>query len=376
MNIWVSAGDSAGHLFPALAFLESFAERFPEGRVLLVASRRAAPYLDRAAASLEPQPSFERWELEPFAFPGRPSWRWVASLARLARALPRVRRRLAAERPDLVVAFGGYLSVPVLWAAHREGIPALLHEQNARWGRASRVAARWADRIAVSFAPVDARPDGRVVFTGNLIRRKIRVRAAREAQKFRRPADILTVGVVGGSQGSRTLNRLAARALGNLLVEFDSLRVIHVAGERDCEAVRGLARCAGGRYEVRAWVDAPEDFYPQLDVLIARAGSSTLFEAALFGIPQVLVPYPRAGAHQEWNARALADVGAAEMVLERNGEAADRLEQTVRALLSDEDRRLLLASRVLAFGPGEAPERMLAEALALARARGEMFSHA
>ena len=377
MNIWVAAGDSAGHLFPALAFLEAFAERFPQGQVVLIASPQARRYLERCG-NLRPQPAYELWQVEPFAFPGRPSWTWLVSLARLSKSFGAVRRRMAAARPDLAVAFGGYLSVPVLWAARREGVPTLLHEQNARWGRATRLAARWADRIAVSFAPQEARPDARVVFTGNLIRRSIRERAAREAQKPRRSADTLTVGVLGGSQGSRSLNRLASRVLQKLLGEFGSLRVLHLSGDTDAELLRASAASFNGRYEVMAWEGAPESFYSRLDFLIARAGSSCLAEAALFGVPLVLVPYPHAGGHQEWNARVFRDGGAAELVAERGGDAEARLEQAVRTLLLDEERRLLAASCILRYGPSRAPERFLSEAIGLTRtqAHSEAMSHA
>jgi len=285
----------------------------------------------------------------------------AAALARLPLNVLAARRLLRRFRPDVVVGAAGYVCVPVVLAASTLRIPVLLLEQNAMPGKAVRLLARRARAVATAFVTTAARlPGARVVHTGNPLRAEV-LAALPLALPPREVAEHLLV--MGGSQGARRLNDALAGCVRPLLEAYPGLRITHACGARDADWVQSTRAALPAelreRYQVSAYFDDIAARLASSDLVVMRAGGSSLAEVSALGRPMVLVPYPFAGGHQYDNAAPYVDAGAA--VLLRDEEcSAQRLQREVEALLGDPSRRRALASASAAMGRPDAAERVVA----------------
>lgn len=238
---------------------------------------------------------------------------------RLAASVPQAAVILARHRPAAVFTTGGYVAIPTVIAARLLGIPVLLWEGNVTPGRSVRLIAPWVRAVAVSYEAtcVALSTAGRPCFvTGTPIRdtRDVDREAARERLAIPPGARLLLV--FGGSQAVRRLNRAVADALPRLV---ERVHVLHVTGHEGYAAAlagrEALPLDLRTRYRPHAFLrDEMLDALAAADLLVGRAGSSTLAEAAAFGLPMIVVPYPHAGGHQRANARAFLEAGAARLV--------------------------------------------------------------
>jgi UDP-N-acetylglucosamine--N-acetylmuramyl-(pentapeptide) pyrophosphoryl-undecaprenol N-acetylglucosamine transferase len=263
----------------------------------------------------------------------------VSSVPRLALRLPLVYREAARHlrrfRPQVVLATGGYVCVPVALAARRRSIPVLLLEQNLLPGRAVHWLAPRVQLVASTF-PETAKflPRARVVCTGNPVRLSFAELAGRPQLPEAPPALL----VMGGSQGARRLNEVLLAALPSLLRAMPQLTVIHLTGPADHDQVVAWASEAGlpvgGRYQPSPFVADVAERLAAASLVVMRAGGSSLAEVACLGRPMVLVPYPHAGEHQSANARPFEAVGAARVIAD-NDLTAELMERTVQEVIGD-----------------------------------------
>ncbi|MEA2622708.1 MAG: UDP-N-acetylglucosamine--N-acetylmuramyl-(pentapeptide) pyrophosphoryl-undecaprenol [Chloroflexota bacterium] len=274
---------------------------------------------------------------------------------RLGASVPQAAALLARFRPDVIYTTGGYVSVPVLMAAAPARIPSLLWEGNRIPGRSVRVTARLARAIGVSFqATCEALP-GNCFVTGTPIRSFEGVDRAAARASFGLPQDVPLALVFGGSQAVRRLNAAVADALPRLV---DGIAVMHLTGESGYAAAlrrrEALPEDQRARYRPYPFLrDEMAQALVAADLIVGRAGSSTLAEATALGLPMVVVPYPHAAAHQEANARELVDGGAAELVRDEDFDG-DALMKAC-AILSDPGRRARMAEASTRLGrPGAA----------------------
>ena len=236
----------------------------------------------------------------------------------------------------------------------------LLHEQNVVMGRANRMLARWADCVAVSFPETQATLDGTPsVVAGLPVRDRIgRVSRVEAARRFGVNPERPTLFVLGGSQGAHAINDLMIRVAALLSPqERAAWQILHVTGLAD-EAV---VREAYVRHQVTAWV-APvfvemEAAYAHADVVIARAGASTIAELACCGTPSILIPYPHAGGHQRANAQLVEAIGGGLMIAEEEA-TPERLLASARRILSDERLRTMMGTQVRALHRADAAQRI------------------
>jgi UDP-N-acetylglucosamine--N-acetylmuramyl-(pentapeptide) pyrophosphoryl-undecaprenol N-acetylglucosamine transferase len=261
---------------------------------------------------------------------------------RMPGAVRQARRLIRASRAQVVVGAAGYVCVPVVLAARREGVPVVLLEQNAVPGRAVRLLARRASRVAVSFAETAALlPGARVTVTGNPVRREFRGGPPLPAA----PGHLL---VMGGSQGARRINRALAAAAPALLQRHAALRIVHQCGRLDLDemtAARGeLTAPLRDRWEIAAFFADMASPIAAADLVVMRAGGSSLAEVSAMGRPMIVVPYPHAGDHQRHNVRPYAEAGAAVVVADEECDGA-RLEREITALLDDPGRWQTMAQR-------------------------------
>jgi UDP-N-acetylglucosamine--N-acetylmuramyl-(pentapeptide) pyrophosphoryl-undecaprenol N-acetylglucosamine transferase len=353
-----AGGGTAGHVFPAVATARALRDIDPELEPVFVGVE------DRLEAQLVPAAGFRLHTIATPSIPRRLSPRLLTVPSNLRRSVARTVEIAREEEAVAAVTFGGYVSFPVARAAWKLQLPLVLHEQNAVPGLANRIAARWADRIAVS-VPGSAlrfrRPE-RCAVTGNPVRDEIAgldrmaLRPAARERFDLRP-DRPTLLVFGGSQGARSINRAIIEAY-HLWGDLD-LQILHATGRATHEAtatawarVREAGR--GPRVRVLDFIESMADAYAAADLVVCRAGATSIAELTALGIPSVLVPYPHATAdHQTENARALARAGGA-IVIEDGALDGRSLVDVCRPLLSDHDRLEELADASLAFGRPDA----------------------
>jgi len=296
--------------------------------------------------------------------------RAARNITRLAKGYRQAQRLVASFRPQAVLATGGYVSVPLVLAAHRAGCRVLIYLPDMEPGLAVRWLSRYADRVAVSFDDVARRLPGaedghnaKVVVTGYPVRRAL-FETSRSAARaaLHLPADAAVVLIVGGSRGARSINAAVRSALRGLL---EQAYVIHVTGFEDyseLDALRGgLGPVLRDRYQPYAYLyQQMTDALAASDLVVARAGAATLGEFPAVGLPAVLVPYPYAGQHQRVNAGYLASRGAA--VIVEDAELDARLLPVVSELLADGERLRAMAEaarRIAAPGAAAAIARHL-----------------
>ncbi len=356
LRVVLAGGGTGGHLYPALAVAERFREA--GAQVLFVGTRGGL------GAKVVPGHGF------PMAFvharglgggaPGalkavfETAWGLLEGLLLLRR-----------ERPHLILGSGGYVCVPVVLAAALLRIPSILMEQNAIPGKAIRLLARFARKICVSLPGCrDGLPEDRIEVTGNPIREEILTRdraQAREALGLPQGRPCLLV--TGASQGAASLNRAVIQALPGWREQ--DWTVLHLTGPRHLDEVlcrtEGLT---GGNLDYRAF-GYQEDIaglYAAADLVVCRAGATTLAEITARGLPAILVPYPFAAErHQDHNAAVLAERGAALVLADE--QIQEGLQEAVAELFSHPDRLLGMAQASSGLGRPQAAARVVQVAL-------------
>jgi UDP-N-acetylglucosamine--N-acetylmuramyl-(pentapeptide) pyrophosphoryl-undecaprenol N-acetylglucosamine transferase len=310
-----------------------------------------------------------RFDLLPMEPLYRRAWwrnlRWPVIAARAWRGAGHV---LARERPAIVIGTGGYAAGPVVWRAQRAGIPTVLQEANAFPGLATRLLARRARQIHLAFPEARARltagPTTEVCVSGNPVRPPEPGDRTAALAQFGLPPGRPTVLVIGGSQGARALNEAVAGAiaLGALGGGGGGVNVLWGTGLAHHARYAHLE--APGHVVVRGFFDPIAPAYRAADLVVSRAGS-TVAELCAWGKASVLVPLPTAAAdHQTFNARALADVGAAVLLLERDLSPRS-LADVVTALVGDPGRLASLAAAARGRGHPDAARVIMSKILTL-----------
>lgn len=334
-----SGGGTGGHLYPALALADAVRELRPDVQAVFVGAERGVESRvlpERGEEHLlVPVRGFQRGR-------GLANWRAVPALAR---SLARVARLFQRMDPEVVVVTGGYAGGPAGLAAGAFRVPLLLQEQNAVPGVTTRVLARWADRVHLAFPEaadhLPPRARGRTRTTGNPVRPAPDLPRVDARARFDLPAGGDLLLVVGGSQGSRALNRtledvVTAVARGEM-ERPEGLQVLWSTGPAHLDGVRGVLREAGdpGWVRAMAYIDDMPAALAAADLAVSRAGAMATAELLNQGLPAVLVPFPAAAAdHQRRNARALEEAGAAVM-MEEDGLTGGALWSRVTGLLGD-----------------------------------------
>lgn len=360
----IAGGGTGGHVFPGVAVAEAL-HAYGLVEVLWIGTGR--PVEEKVLAG-------RGWDVRVLRvrpLQGANLLGMARALAGLPVATARAWGWLRAFRPHVVFGVGGYVSGPVLLAARFLGTPTALHEQNVIPGLANRLGARFAKRIFVSFRESAAYfPSGRVQVTGNPVRQSV---IAPMEGNLSEKGQGQTVLVLGGSQGASGLNRLACKAFKVLWGSGFDVRVIHQTGDEARISVEEGYSQARDRAEVRSFIHDMGAAYRQSDLVLCRAGATTVAELAAVARPAVLVPYPLAASgHQEANAVEMVKAGAA--VLVREGETdAETLASKMRALLENPARLAKMGQRAASLArPSAAAEiaRALAQ-LAHGSYRGE-----
>ena len=346
MQFVVSAGGTAGHINPALAVADELRGRGHD--ILFVGTP------DHLEATLARDAGFEFAGFRVSGFDKAHPTTLVTSGVKILRAARTVQRLFGERRVDAAVTFGAYVCVPVGLAATRTGVPLVVHEQNSIPGMANVFLAQRADAVALAYDSCAQHldPKSPPVVCGNPVRASFGgTDRATARRKLSIPMTATVLSVMGGSLGASHINRAVCKMKKRLLSTED-LVVIHSAGQGDFEATEAelaLRDKQRERWRLFSYIDDIADVLAASDLVISRAGASSLAEIATLGVPSVLVPYPHARAdHQTLNAHALADIGAACIVADSDLDT-DGFPALVLDLLSDPARlvRMSRAARTL-----------------------------
>lgn len=312
MRVIVTAGGTAGHTSPCEAVIEALRQRDPQLHVQWIGKRGAIE--DRVATRLGV--SFRSIPME--GWPRKQSLRRLAVGGKLLYSLVRVSMYLRRFRPHVVIGFGGYVSLPVIMAAQRMGYTTAIHEQNSRLGMANRMTAPRASNVFVSYESTLGVPDGvQTAVVGNPVREGFIAPPSKvEACKHMGlDPELPVLLVTGGSQGAQTLNRVLSDALQQF--HEAGIQILWLAGKGGAAEARDKAESMGGAVQVFSFLDDMPSAFAAADLIVSRAGASSTAEIAAMRKPSILVPYPHAtDNHQEANARAFEEAGAATLLLD------------------------------------------------------------
>ncbi|MBI4429182.1 MAG: undecaprenyldiphospho-muramoylpentapeptide beta-N-acetylglucosaminyltransferase [Ignavibacteriales bacterium] len=349
-KILFAGGGTGGHLFPALAIAEEVSTQRPDAEMLFVGTRdkieaRVVPQRGYAFATIWISGFHRRFTLENILFPVKAMTSYFQSLALVKNF-----------RPDVVVGTGGYVCGPILFAAVNRGIPVVVHESNSYPGVTTRLIAHRATKVFTAFGATNRwlkRKDN-IELVGTPVRKVLRnVSRNASAKFFGLRASRKTVLVFGGSLGAASLNN----AVMEMLASFGQkdIQLIWQTGEKDYPAIERELRKRKPLW-VGPFIDRMECAYGAADLIVCRAGATTVAELTALGKPSVLVPYPHAAAdHQTRNAMTLVDAGAATMIADH--QVKKELGKTILGLLGNERalKRMSAAAKKLGR-PGAAKE--------------------
>ncbi len=308
MRVLIAGGGTGGHLFPAVAMAEAFRAKDPAGRILFVGTDNP---LETSALSKR---GFDHVGIAARGLKGLRFWRQIRSLAKVAKGFFQGVGVIWRFKPDIIIGVGGYASGPVALAARLMGRRMVIHEQNLVPGFTNRILARFAHRIFISFPDHPAVfKNSKTVVTGNPVRREFF--AAHTPEKATKG---FTVLVVGGSQGANAINRSVVEALDHLK-EPARMSFIHQTGPKDAGWVATAYERHGIEATVEPFFDDMANGYHVANLVICRAGATTVAELTALGKPAIFVPFPfAANNHQELNARYVANAGGGEVILEKD----------------------------------------------------------
>ena len=347
MRILLAGGGTAGHTSPLLATADALRRLDPTTEVTCLGTSRGLE------TRVVPAAGYPLELVPPVPLPRKPGADLLRVPGRLRGAVRETLAVLDRVRPDVVVGYGGYVSMPAYLAARRRRLPVVVHEQNSLPGLANKAGARIATRVAVSFPDT---PLPRAEHVGLPIRRMISTldRGALRAEArafFGLDADRPTLVVTGGSQGARRLNESvsgAARALGEAGVQ-----VLHVVGPRG----EATPEPTGTPYVVVPFVERMDLALAAADLMVCRAGASSVTEAAAVGLPAVFVPLPHGNGEQPLNARPVVDAGGALLVSD-DAFSSEWVAATVPGLANDPDRLAAMGAAAAATVPRDADDKL------------------
>ncbi|MGB8020666.1 MAG: undecaprenyldiphospho-muramoylpentapeptide beta-N-acetylglucosaminyltransferase [Candidatus Nanopelagicales bacterium] len=346
MHVVLAGGGTAGHVEPALNLADALRRRDPEVGITALGTEKGLE------TRLVPARGYQLRLIPPVPLPRRPSMDLLTLPGRVRAALRQTEAILAEVQADVVVGFGGYVSLPAYLAARRTGTTLVIHEANARPGLANRVGARFTPHVAEAVA--GTLPHG--VRLGIPLRRAIST-LDRDATRPEACAalgldpGLRTILVFGGSQGAVRINSAVAAALPGLL-ELD-LQVLHSVGQANIESITA----SDPRYHPVAYLDRMDLAYSAADLVVCRSGALTCAELSAVGLPAIYVPFPIGNGEQRLNALPVVGAGGGLLIADEELDGESLLAD-VTALITDPVRLRRMGEKAAAHGVRDADERL------------------
>ncbi len=353
MRFLISGGGTGGHIFPAVSIANALRELEPDCQILFVGA------LGRMEMERVPQAGYEIIGLPVRGFDRKRPWRNISVLIDLMRSMRQVKKVIREFKPDVAIGVGGYASGAAMKVAAQMGIPVLLQEQNGFAGVTNKLLKNDAARICVAYEGMERFfPAEKIILTGNPVRQNLTSGVKNENLKTK------TLLIIGGSLGARTINEAIRAALPELSKQ--ELHVVWQTGKTYYADCKAACEAAGSPANIECldFLSDMPDRYAQADLVISRAGASSISELCLLGKPCILVPSPNvAEDHQTHNAMALVRKDAA--VLVKDAEAKDKLVATALQLLADDRRLQTLHTNILTLAQPDSARRIAEEVLKL-----------
>ena len=349
MRYLISGGGTGGHIFPAVSIANALKELDPEAEILFVGA------LGRMEMERVPQAGYQIVGLPVRGFNRAKPWKNISVLIDLLRSLHQVKKIIRDFRPDVGVGVGGYASGAAMWQAAKMGIPILLQEQNGFAGVTNKLLKNKASKICVAYEGMERFfPADKIILTGNPVRQNLLDGKKTKDDKRK------SLLIIGGSLGAKTINDAIAGGANKLSAA--GIRVVWQTGKYYYDKYKNLS---DDNLEIHDFLSDMPDRYAQADLVISRAGASSISELCLLGKPAILVPSPNvAEDHQTHNAMALVNKEAA--ILVKDAEAADKLVNTALELIQDDKKLKALHTNVLKLAQKDSAKRIAQEVMALA----------
>jgi len=350
ISVIIAGGGTGGHIFPGIAVAQEFKRRDAEAAILFVGTARGLE------TKIVPREGFELKLIEVAALKRVSLFKRIRSLLMLPKSFLAVRSLIREIRPDIVIGVGGYASGPVVLMASLMNVPTLIAEQNALPGFTNRVLSRFVKAAAVTFDEAKEYFGEKAEITGNPVR-------AEFFDVLPRPPldtdDAVHIFITGGSQGARAINMAIIEALPLLAEEKDGLSITHQTGEHDYDKVRATYLELGWKVEVKPFIEKMIDEFAKADLVITRAGATTVAELAAAGRPALMIPFPfAADDHQRKNAEAIERAGAGRMILQAEL-TPERLAQELLWLVRDPQQLARMAEASKKLGHPEAAAKVV-----------------
>jgi len=354
IRVVITGGGTGGHLYPGIALAEELKRRDPSTEIIFMGNERGIE------AKVIPREGYPIKFIPASGFVGKGIAGKVTAVFRLLKGIRESYRYLGEMMPDLVVGTGGYVSLGPVISAKLLSIPVMIMEQNSVPGRTNRLLGHIADAVCITYQESMARfPRNKVYLTGNPVREKVLRGSKTSALRlFSLREDLFTVFVFGGSSGATSINRAVVDGLQYLLDLKGEIQFLHQTGERDFEFVRDSYRSYGFEGTVTPYIYQMPEAYAVADIVVSRAGATTIAELCATGKPAILIPYPHAaGNHQEMNARRLAELGAALMIKDSEL-SGKRLADEIIRLFNDGEFRNFIRKKAIGFGKPDAVRKI------------------
>lgn len=358
INVLVSGGGTGGHIFPALSIANEVRRRYPDARILFVGAE------GRMEMEKVPAAGYNIIGLPVSGFDRKHLLRNFKVVARLLKSMRLAKNILKDFKPAIAIGVGGYASGPMLKEAQKQGIPTLLQEQNSYAGVTNKLLAAKADCICVAYEGMERFfPQDKIVLTGNPVRRNLLECGAspeQARQAMGMDPNKKTILIIGGSLGARTINNAIIDGLDKIGEAYD-VQVIWQTGKIYDQQCREALDASGVKNVAQmAFISNMDMAYRAADLVVSRAGASSISELQLLGKAAILVPSPNvAEDHQTKNALALSTRDAA--ILVPDADASVQLVDTMLATVADGEKIATLSGNVLQMALRDAAEHIVDE---------------
>ncbi|WP_018664076.1 undecaprenyldiphospho-muramoylpentapeptide beta-N-acetylglucosaminyltransferase [Heyndrickxia acidiproducens] len=345
MRIIVSGGGTGGHIYPALALIRTIMQKHPDTECLYIGTEKGLE------SKLVPRENIAFKSIHITGFKRSLSFENVKTVARFIKGVSRCKKMIRSFQPDVVIGTGGYVCGPVVYAAAKLKVPTIIHEQNSVPGLTNKFLSRYVNKVAICFDSArEFFDEKKVVLTGNPRASEVLGKSNRQVlQTFGLKEQLPTVLIFGGSRGARPINEAVVKSFTRFAQK--NYQVIYVTGDVHYEAVEKEIALVGEKENVKVvpFIHNMPEVLRAVDLVVSRAGATTLAELTALGIPSILIPSPYVtNNHQEKNARALSEKGAAFMLLEKDLSSTKLIEMIDRILLDkDQMIKMRIASRKL-----------------------------
>lgn len=366
LRVVISGGGTGGHIFPAIAIANAIKIRYPSAKILFIGA------IGRMEMTKVPAAGYQIEGLDIQGLDRQHIYKNIVVLWKYLKSLKKARRLLKRFRPHIVIGVGGYASAPTLREALSLSIPTLLQEQNSYAGVTNKYLSKKAKKICVAYEGMERFfPKEKIVLTGNPVRQDLenaKVTKAEAREHFGLKPDIKTILIVGGSLGSRTINKSVLNHIGEM--KNDDIQILwqcggHYLAQMSVQLAENEDK---GRICIYDFINRMDMAYKAADLVVSRAGAGAISELCLLGKPTVLVPSPNVSEdHQTKNAEALVNKNAAVMIKDADADAT--LLQTAIKLVQDDNQLEMLSENIFKLAQHNSADRIVDEIVKIIKAK-------